>query len=64
MPTQNVWSRNVALSLYFGAVTVAVGAPGELDPTFGTNGLVRIDAEQTGDVAAAIFAKANGKSLT
>jgi uncharacterized delta-60 repeat protein len=60
---QNAWSRSFALSLYFGAVTMAVGAPGELDPTFGTNGLVRVDVEQADDAAAAVFAQADGKLL-
>jgi uncharacterized delta-60 repeat protein len=63
MPTKNVRSRSFALSLYFGAVTAALGAPAELDPTFGTNGLVRIDVEQTGDAAAAVFAQADGKLI-
>jgi hypothetical protein len=63
MPTKNVQSRSFALSLYFGAVTVALGAPGGLDPTFGTNGLVRIDVEQTDDAAAAVFAQADGRDL-
>jgi uncharacterized delta-60 repeat protein len=61
MNTKNVWSRNAALSLYFGAVTMALGAPGELDPTFGTNGLVRID--ETGDAAAAVFVQPDGRVL-
>jgi hypothetical protein len=64
MPTQNVWSRHVALSLYVGAVAVALGAPAELDPTFGTNGLVRIDVKQTDDAAAAVFAQADGDGRT
>jgi uncharacterized delta-60 repeat protein len=42
---------------------MAVGAPGELDPTFGTNGLVRIDVEQTDDAAAAVAAQPDGKLL-
>ena len=63
MHTKNIGSRSFALSLYFGAVTAALGAPAELDPTFGANGLVRVDVEQADDAAAAIFAKANGKSL-
>jgi uncharacterized delta-60 repeat protein len=68
MPTKSIRSRNVALSLYFGAVTMAVGAPGELDPTFGTNGLVQIDIEQT-DIeqtdygAGAVFVQPDGKVL-
>jgi uncharacterized delta-60 repeat protein len=63
MGTKNARSGSFALSLCFGAVTVALGAPGELDPTFGTNGLVQIDVEQTGDAAAAVFAEADGTVL-
>ena len=63
MPTKNVRSRSFALSLYFGAVTAALGAPGELDPAFGTNGLVRIDVEQADDAAAAVAAQPDGKLL-
>lgn len=63
MPTQKVASRSLALALFFGPVTAALGAPGELDPTFGTNGLVRIDAEGTDAAAAAVFAEADGELL-
>jgi len=54
MHTKNIGSRSFAFSLYFGVVTAALGAPGELDSTFGTNGLVRIDVEQTDDAAAGV----------
>lgn len=63
MHTKNIGSRSFAFSLCFWAVTAVLGAPGELDPTFGTNGLVRIDDEQTKAAAAAVFAEPGGKLL-
>jgi uncharacterized delta-60 repeat protein len=43
--------------------TPALAAPGDLDPTFGNNGLVRIEVPRASAAAATVFAQPDGKLL-
>jgi uncharacterized delta-60 repeat protein len=46
-----------------GAATLVTAAPGELDPTFGENGLARIGRLGDSDRAAGVFVQSDGKLL-
>jgi uncharacterized delta-60 repeat protein len=59
--------RVVLLAVGLAAAGGASGEPGDLDPTFGSNGLARVDDRAFGDPgsdsAATVFAQADGKLL-